>query len=264
MQAMQRDDVVFHYGRQYLRAISRVSAPWVAAPRPPGYPKIRSGDLDEGWLVRVEPVVTELSIGFDELRNVVGSGPGRPFGKDGRPAQKYLSTITEAEAATLLDKIGAAAPDLVETAELMSLSLPTDISIRGTARVEQAELRRHLLHSRSEAPCAVCRRVLPASLLVAAHVLPRTLLTDSERMDFEHVAVLMCVLGCDSLYERGYLTVRDRQVKIGRPADTPAVADSVGALVGSSVEPVSLQQESLFAEHASLHLGGPSRRTFKR
>ncbi|MDM7891412.1 hypothetical protein [Curtobacterium caseinilyticum] len=264
MQAMQRDDVVFHYGRQYLRAISRVTAPWVAAPRPPGYPKIRSGDLDEGWLVRVEPVVTELSIGFDELRDVVGSGPGRPFGKDGRPAQKYLSTITEAEAATLLDRIGAAAPGLVESADLMSLPLQTDMPIRGTARVEQAELRRHLLRSRSEAPCAVCRRVLPASLLVAAHVLPRTLLTDSERMDFEHVAVLMCVLGCDALYERGYLTVRDKQVKIGRPADTPAVADSVGALVGSSVEPVSFQQESLFAEHASLHLGGPSRRTFKR
>lgn len=264
LQAMQRDDVVFHYGKQYLRAISHVTAPWVAAPRPPGYPKIRSGDLDEGWLVRVEPVVTGLSIGFDELRDVVGSGPGRPFGKDGRPAQKYLSTITDAEASALLDHIGAVVSDSVDAAALTSLTLQTDIPTHGTARVEQAELRRRLLRSRSEAPCVLCHRVLPAHLLVAGHVLPRNQLTDVERMDFESVAVLMCVLGCDALYERGYLTVKDGLVNSGRPAGTQAVAESVKGLVGRSVEPTSSQQEGFFAEHAALDLGGPSRRAFKR
>lgn len=264
LQSMQRDDVVFHYGNQYLRAVSRVAAPWVAAPRPPGYPKIRPGDRDEGWLVRVEPIATELAIPFDELREVVGSGPGRPFGRDGRPAQKYLSTITEAEASALLDLIGALVSDPVDAAALTSLTLQTDIPTHGTARVEQAELRRRLLRSRNEAPCVVCHRVLPAHLLVAGHVLPRNQLTDAERMDFESVAVLMCVLGCDALYERGYLTVKDRLVHAGRPAGSQAVAESIEALVGRSVEPASSQQESLFAEHAALHLGGPSRRAFER
>lgn len=265
LQSMERDDVVFHYGRGSLRAVSRVTAPWVAAQRPPGYPKIRADDLDDGWLVRVEPVVIDLSIDYDELREVVASGPGRPFGSDGRPAQKYLSTVTHAEAAVLFDLIGDSTPDRedsVALATLASLSIRTDVPSFGTARIEQAELRRRLLGSRSEAPCAICQRSLPVSLLVAAHVLPRHLLTDSERMELEHVAVLMCVLGCDALYERGYLTVRDGVVKTGRPADTNAVAEQVESLVGSRITPVSSRQASLFTEHAALHVGGPSRRVF--
>jgi len=45
-------------------------------------------------------------------------------------------------------------------------------------------------------------------LLIASHIKPRNLCSHEERLH-PNIATLMCLLGCDSLYERGYLRVRD-------------------------------------------------------
>ena len=54
---------------------------------------------------------------------------------------------------------------------------------------------------------AVSGRCLPRGLLVAAHVKPRSECSEEERRDIPHVAMAACLLGCDALYETGYLTV---------------------------------------------------------
>lgn len=55
--------------------------------------------------------------------------------------------------------------------------------------------------------CGICHRPLPRRLLVAAHVKPRSECSENERLDIPHVAMAACLLGCDALYEAGYLTV---------------------------------------------------------
>ncbi|WP_225755654.1 hypothetical protein [Actinotalea sp. Marseille-Q4924] len=78
-------------------------------------------------------------------------------------------------------------------------------------RLEQSLLRDSLgigaAASEMPAQCGLCGRYLPRALLVAAHVKPRSECSEEERLDMPHVAMAACTLGCDALYERGYLAV---------------------------------------------------------
>ena len=69
------------------------------------------------------------------------------------------------------------------------------------------ELRDRLFGARTEAMCALCGDVYPVGLLVAAHIKKRAACTDLERRDLDNIAIPACALGCDALYEAGYLTV---------------------------------------------------------
>ncbi|TCN32122.1 hypothetical protein EV644_12732 [Kribbella orskensis] len=81
--------------------------------------------------------------------------------------------------------------------------------VQSAARVEQAYLRQLLLGGRvaTLTQCHLCGRELPVSLLVAGHIKRRSECTDSEKRDVPNVAMLACRLGCDALFEYGYVTV---------------------------------------------------------
>jgi len=84
------------------------------------------------------------------------------------------------------------------------------------------------------------------------------MLLDSERMHFDDVAVLMCLLGCDALYERGLITVRDGVIT-ARDAVPVALQEAVRARTSRVVRARSARQSALFAEHDLLHRGGAVR-----
>ena len=83
----------------------------------------------------------------------------------------------------------------------------TDRLVITRARKEQGRLRDYLLDKRTEAPCDLCGRLLPKDFLVAAHIAPRHALDHEERMQFDRIAMIACLLGCDQLFELGYLNV---------------------------------------------------------
>jgi len=95
----------------------------------------------------------------------------------------------------------------------------TDRDVLAKARAEQDKLRNYLLNGRDEAPCDLCGRVLPAELVVAAHIVPRHRLDHDQRLDFDRIAMIACQLGCDRLFERGYLTVDDKGIVEARTVD---------------------------------------------
>ena len=74
-------------------------------------------------------------------------------------------------------------------------------------RMEQALLRAQLLDGRQIAQCSICGRSLPAFLIVAAHIKPRARCSAREKRDASNVAMLLCSLGCDALFEHGLLAV---------------------------------------------------------
>lgn len=84
---------------------------------------------------------------------------------------------------------------------------PLDREHSALGRVEQSFLRRILFGSADESVCSLCGRLLPTGLLVAAHIKPRSECTRAERLDFENIVFGLCVLGCDALYERGFVSV---------------------------------------------------------
>lgn len=87
-----------------------------------------------------------------------------------------------------------------------------DRSTVANARKEQAFLRAYLLRGEPNGQCALCQEILPGELLIAAHIKPRSKCNPNERIDFDNVAALMCSLGCDSLFEKGYVYVQSGRV----------------------------------------------------
>jgi hypothetical protein len=83
---------------------------------------------------------------------------------------------------------------------------PLDREHTVVGRAEQSYLRNYLLNGRRDAPCAICGRTFPRALLIASHIKARSVCTRTERLDL-NIAFLLCALGCDTLYERGFASV---------------------------------------------------------
>lgn len=95
---------------------------------------------------------------------------------------------------------------------------------------------------------------MPERLLIAAHIKPRRLLSDKERLDFASAAMLTCTLGCDALFERGYLVVDDEgQIVTGRAAETDALLREVNARIGARCAAHDERRRTQFADHRRLH-----------
>ncbi|MCG8916065.1 hypothetical protein L6E12_09710 [Actinokineospora sp. PR83] len=135
-------------------------------------------------------------------------------------------------------------------------------------RREQKRLRREMFGQAKSYTCSLCHRELPVSLLRLAHIKRRTEATTEERLNAANT-MAACTLGCDELFERGYLVV-DVQGLIHRNTAAPVVTvDLDGALSGLDGKKV-LNYDSaaapFFAAHADRHTrsaasGNPSSTT---
>lgn len=235
-------DVVFHCDKQLIKTVSIIVSDPVTAYRPPAYQSRQSGsDTDEGWLVLVKPLVTDLRINrCEELSSVElgGTGPLNKLG--GLKRGVYLSPIPEGSAEKLLAISGVEVPDIPEM-DLDEYAQPfSDAGLAGTdklvlakRRVEQHYLRSILLQE-SEPKCSICHREVPENLLVAGHIKPRWACSEEERKNFLSIAMLICLLGCDSLYERGLIAV-DARGNVTRTSQsvTPDVDRLLDALAGN-------------------------------
>ena len=57
--------------------------------------------------------------------------------------------------------------------------------------------------------------------------------TEEKRMDFTAAAMLVCSLGCDALFEQGYIVVNENgRLRRGRPAATNDLEQAVDLLIG--------------------------------
>ncbi|MEV0290995.1 hypothetical protein AB0H36_43285 [Kribbella sp. NPDC050820] len=93
--------------------------------------------------------------------------------------------------------------------------------------------------------CGICGVSLPERLLAAAHIKPRRDCTDKERRDLSNIAMAACTLGCDALYEYGYLTV-DEEGRL-RSDDTASV--DLRRFHGQVAPAWNRQREKYFAWH---------------
>ena len=83
----------------------------------------------------------------------------------------------------------------------------TDNLSAGTKiRREQSFLREHLFGNTKETKCSLCHKILPNNLMFAAHIKPRRDCSEEERKDL-NIVMPVCKIGCDDLYEKGYILV---------------------------------------------------------
>lgn len=119
------------------------------------------------------------------------------------------------------------------------------------SRREQQVLRGALgLYETHELPCGICGRLLPTWLLVAAHIKPRAMCTIQERRDIPAVAFAACQLGCDRLFEEGWLSVFDGQVVASaRARSNTALAPYVASVEGRTVTLSDARSAQYFEWH---------------
>lgn len=162
--------------------------------------------------------------------------------------------LAEVDHAALRRRVGLPVGDGPYAAELDGVTL-------ARYRREQAELRELLTGGAAEARCALCGRLLPVDLLVAAHVKPRSWCSPEERADLRNVAVLACALGCDRLYELGYLTVDERGAVLPASDDLPELRALAGRVVEAfherSAGYFAWHREHVFRGRAGGPVGGP-------
>ncbi|MGW0931615.1 hypothetical protein [Streptomyces sp. NPDC002644] len=120
----------------------------------------------------------------------------------------------------------------------------------GLVRLEQAKLRRRLLNGASQATCALCGRSLPARFLRAAHIKRRSKASREERLRMANI-MAACLLGCDELFEHGYVYVTEHgRVAVNGEADTtPDLDVAARAIEGREVAGHGPERQAFFAWH---------------
>jgi hypothetical protein len=157
--------------------------------------------------------------------------------------------VDVAEAAPL----GKSPQPYIDAGNALTGDLDTVATTKG--RKEQSYVRGALgLYDTDAAVCWICGRMMPVRLLIAAHIKPRTHCTTAERKDVAHIAMPACVLGCDSLYEHGYITVVDGIIATNPKFDLPTdAAQAIAQLDGRKVEHWGTPNAAYFKWHHSHH-----------
>lgn len=134
----------------------------------------------------------------------------------------------------------------------------TDRPATAIERNEQASLRAGLLGSADHAPCAICGVQYPVRFLWASHIKLRKVCTEAERKDLSNVAMLACLLGCDALYESGFISVGpDGKVLVSKAAtEAPGLSSHVLPLSSRTCLAHRAQTSGYFEWHrANKYLG---------
>jgi hypothetical protein len=85
-------------------------------------------------------------------------------------------------------------------------------------RREQAWLKRRVFGTARMITCELCGETVPRRLVRAAHIKRRADCTDEERRDWRNI-MAACTLGCDDLFEHGFVYVgEDLRIQAGPPA----------------------------------------------
>lgn len=145
--------------------------------------------------------------------------------------------------------------DLVAAATL-DPAQPLDAVGKTMIRKEQGFLRRYLFGRNAVGQCALCGEQYPTDLLIAAHVKKRSLCSHDEKLDYRNNVVAMCKMGCDDLFERGYLCVTDGVVGINSRKETgltPALRMRIANIAGRHLALPSASSASYFAWHKEHH-----------
>jgi hypothetical protein len=161
-----------------------------------------------------------------------------------------MATLAGSESSSELTKVEGEEESGEPTGGRRPFEVPedTDRLILVRARREQARLRDHLLQGRDEAPCDLCGCRLPKELLVAAHIAPRSELDHSERTQFDRIAMVACQLGCDRLFELGYLSVDEDGVICSRASEGELVP-ILARLAGRECAAHNADTAAAFATH---------------
>ena len=128
-----------------------------------------------------------------------------------------------------------------------------DSEVTSSHRKEQAFLRQTLFKNKLTAKCAICGKEFPVKMLCCSHIKKRCLCSIEEKKDYANIVVPMCTFGCDALYEKGFLGVKDGKIVIIKTTGIQWLDDYLNSLSGKDVECYNENNKKYFDEHLVYH-----------
>jgi len=187
---------------------------------------------------------------YDEVPSYVGKLVQK-YGSNDSPETSakvmvHKDSATEDHPQRSAEKESPAVTDIVAALE----GLPeTDVKREVVTRAEQFALRRHFLGDAEKACCAICGCEYPVDFIWIAHIKRRCDCTDVERRDASNL-MRACKFGCDDLFERGYLAVRDGKILFSdRVKTTEALEKYMRSFAGKICPAYNAQSKSYFDWH---------------
>lgn len=130
----------------------------------------------------------------------------------------------------------------------------TEGSASVSTRLEHRYIVQHLFQGKETGYCCICHKEYPRHLLVAAHIKKRAVCTLEEKLDIENIALPMCRLGCDPLFEFGYLSVKNGIVtKHPSQRMTAGIKEHLESVIGKTVLGWSSKNRKYFDWHMKTH-----------
>lgn len=265
MDLVNVNDIVVHYAEGQIRAISRV----LVGSHPAANPHTGGEWMQSGRELKLKYDVLDVALTLDslplELRQS-HSGNGSPFSRYGSVNLGYFFDLADEVGVWIMSKVGLVADpqdvllDEPSSGEAQNhetvIVVGADGSVTVKTRAEHHQLKSILFKGKTELECALCGRMLPLNILVTAHIKPRSKCSKAERVD-QHVVMAACALGCDALFERGFVSVgADGRVMTGpKAAKTPALSEHVGKLAGREVLNFGSHNAKYYAWHRAVHAG---------
>lgn len=125
----------------------------------------------------------------------------------------------------------------------------TDGVVMSYRRLEQGYLKSRLFGKKTLGICGICHQEFPVSFLVAAHIKKRSKCTLTERTD-PNVVMPMCKFGCDDLFEKGYIAVKDGKVI---SLEKPMISEVVETYLDRLVDEPCHYYNNMTAQYFSYH-----------
>ena len=187
------------------------------------------------------------------LRLIHGLGPvsGRRLGVGAMQALHRSGTtrgIPVAEAPVALESLILTEEDASD--EPLELDGDLDTLAEVMRRREQRRLRRQKFGLREHVLCDLCGRLMPTQLVAAAHIKRRAEASRVERLTPANI-MAACILGCDALFEHGYIYVDSTGTIRASGRACGDLAGPAQSLKGRRCTAFSAQSRRFFEYHAA-------------
>lgn len=194
--------------------------------------------------------VRHVSIPYPDILLCTESQPRMSFNR-----------FSEADSAAIIDRYEkllyelADEPISLEEARVeINLQMETDGSATRPTRNEHRFIVKHLFKGLATGTCCICLNDFPRNMLVAAHIKKRASCDRKEKLDIENIAAPMCRLGCDPLFEFGYISVKNGAVVRHPSLEAPAaISNYIDGLLGNFVPAWGPKTKKYFQWHRDTH-----------
>lgn len=196
----------------------------------------------------------DLDINFNVICEIVGySSNYIPRGITILDKDKSLSLIEYYDIESKVYGHNVSDDEYKKLIESMENANSLDRSGKVKTRLEQKLLRKYLFNDKKVAKCAICGQEYPIELLITAHIKKRCMCTNEERLDYKNIAVPMCVFGCDSLYEKGFIGVNNGVIKKIKDTECTSVEEYIKKIEDKKCASYTEDNAKYFEQHFKMN-----------